>query len=187
LNLAYADFGSTSGPDFIATFEVVLTNPTAHRINNLSIEDSLMGLKSQIGGPVSGGELRPYFTNVDVLDTSSTLVPLPFNSIIANNGQLLNVAISYLAPSSITRLLVRIGGRGFLISENPATGAPGATERSKITTLLQSSCEVNGDIVLCGNKTVKMFPLYCRTGMLNGFNMNATLFDATTIPNVFDL
>ena len=131
LNLAYTDFGSSSGPDFIATFEIVLTNNTCHKIMNVSINDSMMGFKVQTGGPVTGGELRPYFTNVDVLETGSTLVPLPFNQVVLGNGELVDTASSYLAPCSITRLQVRIGGRGFLISESPSTGAPGSTQNSK--------------------------------------------------------
>ncbi len=186
LNLAYTDFGNSSGPDFIATFEIVLTNDTSHKIMNVSIKDSMLGFKAQVGGPTTGGELRPYFTNVDVLDTSSTLTPLPFNQVILGNGELVNTGTSYLAPASITRLLVRIGGRGFLISESPSTGAPGATERSKLTMLLQGSCVVSGFVSFGGCDIVPIFPVYARTGILNGFTMRGAVDELSVIPSPFN-
>jgi hypothetical protein len=181
LNLAYADFGSSSGPDFVATFEIILTNLTCHRIMNISIKDSMMGLKQE---PGVDGELRPYFTNFDVLDTNSTLTPLPFDQSVLEGGQLVDQSSSFLEPCSITRLLVRIGGRGFLISESPVDGEPGNTERSKITMLLQNSCVVTGFIGFGGLDIVPIFPVYARSGVINGFKIRTALDDfSTTIPN----
>lgn len=168
LNLCYVEGGYTTGPDFCATFEIILINETSHRIKNISIIDSLMGLTalSSNNNP-NGGELRPHYTNVEIFGTSPTLVALSYEDVVANGGQLLDVANSYLDPCAIANIRVRIAGNGILLSIDPETNThqTTGTERFKYTSMLQNTAMIKGDIALNGSETVKMYPMYIKSGV----------------------
>lgn len=168
LNLCFIEDGYTSGPDFCATFEIVLINQTAQRVRNISIIDSLMGLSGQpSAGPDFGGELRPHYTNVEIVGLSPTLVPLSFNDIVANGGQLLDVANSYLEPCAIANIRVRIAGNGVLDSVDPDTNTHDetGTKRYKYTSMIQNTAMIQGDVVLSISESVKMYPMYIKSGV----------------------
>ena len=169
-----ADGSNISAPDFSVTFEIVLTNCTCHQICDISIIDSLMGLK---GKPFNdhdnnnfGGELRPYFTNVDIIGCDNCLVPLTFDRIIKHCGELLDTCRSYIEPCSIARLLVRITGRGFLNPVTPNEGEQTSVEKYKWTTLMQNSAVVRGNIIVDHCQKVPIFPIYIKSGIVKGWN-----------------
>jgi hypothetical protein len=168
LNLCFIEDGYTSGPDFCATFEIIIINQTANRIKNISIIDSLMGLSalSSSDNP-TGGELRPHYTNVQVIGGSTTLVPLSFDDIVANGGELLDVANSYLDACAIANIRVRIAGNGILMSMDPNAPAPEhtGTERFKYTSMIQNSAMIKGDVMINNTEVVKMFPVYVKSGV----------------------
>lgn len=168
LNLSFIEDGYTSGPDFCATFEIVLFNDTAHKIKNVSIIDSLLGLNGDLVNPITGGELRPHYTNVDILSHHPTLFPLTFEQIILNGGELLDTTLSYLDPCSVTVLKVRIAGNGVLVAVNPTSNDPTGTERFKYTSLLQNTAVIRGDVAINGSEIIKMFPVYVKSGVFTG-------------------
>lgn len=168
LNLCFIEGGYTSGPDFCATFEIVLINQTANKIKNISIIDSLMGLSGQpSSNPTLGGELRPHYTNVEIVGCHPTLVPLSFNDIVANGGELLDRSQSYLDPCAIANIRVRIAGNGLLDSIDPDTNThdPTGTKRYKYTSIIQNTAMIKGDIMINSTETIKTFPIYIKSGV----------------------
>lgn len=178
-----ADGSSISAPDFSVTFEIVLTNCTCHQICDLSIIDSLMGLKGQpFNGDDDnnyGGELRPYFTNVDIIGCDNCLVPLRFDKIIKRCGELLDTCRSFIEPCSIARLMVRITGRGFLNPVTPSENEQTSVEKYKWTTLMQNTAVVKGNILVDHCQKVPIFPIYIKSGIVKGWNAELN----TDLPN----
>lgn len=183
LNLCFIEDGNTSGPDFCATFEIVLINQTAQRIKNISIIDSLMGLSGEpSGNPTYGGELRPHYTNVEIVGVSPTLVPLSFDNVVANGGQLLNVAASYLEPNAIANIRVRIAGNGVLNAVDPTTNTHTETgvQRFKYTSMIQNTAMIAGDVVLSVSESIKMYPMYIKSGVFT--STVTTIFGFNQMP-----
>lgn len=169
LNLNFMEGGYTSGPDFVATFEIILFNETRHKIKNISILDSLMGLSGlPSASPDTGGELRPHYTNVEIIGCHPTLVPLSFDDIIAKGGELLDKCNSYLEPCSVANIRVRIAGNGILLSIDPTTPThdPTGTVRYKYTSMLQNSAIINGEVCVSHCESVSIYPLYVKSGMV---------------------
>ena len=169
LNLCFVEGGYTTGPDFCATFEIVLINQTCHKIKNISIIDSLMGLNGEptgVTGP-SGGELRPHYSNVEIIGHCPTLVPLSFDDIVERGGELLDKSQSYLDPCAIANIRVRIAGNGILNAVDPETNdqTTTGTQRFKYTSMIQNTAMIKGDICLNTCETVKIFPLYIKSGV----------------------
>ena len=169
LNLNFVESGFTSGPDFVATFEIILFNETNHKIKNISIIDSLMGLSglSSTSDVSIGGELRPHYTNVEITGCHPTLVP-SFDEIIANGGELLDKRSSYLKPCSVANIRIRIGGNGILLSIDPTTPTndPTGTTRFKYTSMLQNSAIIHGEVCTSHCDSTPMYPLYIKSGVV---------------------
>jgi len=168
LNLCFVEDGYTSGPDFCATFEIILINQTAHRIKHISIIDSMMGLSGlSSSGPTYGGELRPHYTNVEIVGCHPTLVPLSFDDIVANGGELLDKCQSYLDAGAIANIRVRIAGNGLLDSVDPSTNTndPTGTRRYKYTSMIQNSAMIKGELCINSSESIKIFPIYVKSGV----------------------
>jgi len=185
VNISYLDdFGNTSGPDFIAIYELVLFNRSNCILKNLSVIDSFLGLDPE---PLSngGGELRPYFTNVSAVGYEPNIFPLTYDQIgTLNTGEILDTTQSFLPAKSITRILIRIAGRGFFIPTNPNTGSPVENPgfRSKLAYILQNTALIKGSFVEtdhCGNIVCDypIFPIYVKSGV-SQIGINQTAYEA---------
>jgi hypothetical protein len=184
LNLEYiSDGAGISEPDISATYEIVIFNRSHCKLSNLSIIDSMMGFQGNVFGSTGGfgGELRPYYTNVHVLPCSATVVPLTFEQIMENCGELVDKCNSYIPPCSVISVIVRITGRGFLLANFPTTGEqlPFADEPS-ITMCVQNTATIRGTITKkhdCGHcvVTAPIFPIYVKSGVKEAIKICYTL------------
>ena len=175
LNISYLDnFSGISGPDFVAIYEIVLWNRSCLALKNLSIVDSFLGLDPEPfdSSHNFGGELRPYFTAVTAVGYEPNLFPLTFEQIgNANTGEILDTTQSYLPAQSITRVLVRITGRGFFTPTNPTDNQPipDSSIKSKVAYILQNSAVIKGSFIEEGhcNNNIEhpIFPIYVRSGI----------------------
>ncbi len=161
-----------SSPDISATYEIVITNKTCNKLTNLSIIDTLLGLQgndlNQEG--TFGGELRPYFTNVDVSTCDDTITPLAFEDIVDQNGQLVDTSKSYVPACSVCVITVRITGRGFLLAQDPEEGEqiPFVGQRN-ISMCVQNTAIVKGtlevvDQCTCCTTEHPIFPIHVKSG-----------------------
>lgn len=177
LNVSLLTDGSTgpSNPDFSATFEIVLCNNSCHTVCNISVIDSLMGLKAKpfdgAGDNNFGGEVRPYFTNVEIIGCDSTLVPLKFDQIVEKCGELLDTCQSYLEPCAVARIMVRIAGRGFLNPVVPNTGTQTDSEKARVVTLMQNTAIIRGNVVVDHCRKVPIYPIYVKSGLIKGYHV----------------
>ena len=176
LNISYLDnYSNISGPDFVAIYEIVLWNRSCLPLKNLSIVDSFLGLDPEPFNSAGnfGGELRPYFTAVTSVGYESNIFPLTFEQIgNANTGEILDTTQSFLPPQSVTRVLVRISGRGFFNPTNPVDNQPinnPNTIKSKVAYILQNSALIKGSFIEEGhcNNNIEhpIFPIYVRSGI----------------------
>jgi hypothetical protein len=174
LHLSYIGSGTTSRTDVTATYEIVIFNRSCYDLRNVSIVDSLLGLRGDVD-PMEG-ELRPYFTGVFIATPQQTLFPNTFNQII-NGGNELLAAGSYVPARSVATLQVRITGRGFFEATPPGTGipVPGANNVSDISMAVQNTAVIRGDLIknkLCGcRSSVPIFPIYVKSGERQAINV----------------
>lgn len=103
--------------DVTTTYELVIFNNSKYTVTNLSIVDSLLGLHINDFDKGSG-ELRPYFTNVQVYCRDDTIHPLTFEQIAKQGGELVHIN-SCISPKSTCSIIIRITGRGFLLPRSP--------------------------------------------------------------------
>ena len=186
LNLSYLDnFSNISGPDFVAIYEIVLWNRSCLPLKNLSIVDSFLGLDPEPFDSAHnfGGELRPYFTAVTAVGYETNIFPLTFEQIgNANTGEILDTTQSFLPPQSVTRVLVRITGRGFFNPTNPVDNQPinNSSTKSKVAYILQNTALVKGSFIEVAHcKTIEhpIFPIYVRSGS-NQATKNYNFYEA---------
>lgn len=141
-------------PDFIiTTFDITILNKMDDKIINVSLKDSLIGLKIAID------DIR-----FDVISSSDNLIPLNNNEIIEHDGELLNVHKSTLPPRSASRLLLRVTAKQELTCDDDKIKCTlnicnnSITLNAKIRIINEHHCSITEEaiepIYLCSNASI---------------------------------